>query len=102
MGLKWELQIKLSPKFSVKKAHQMQRRLSEKLSFEDTLPDHVDYVAGVDVAYLKDSSVGAVAVLDYSTLSVVEFQVAKVKTCFPYVPTLLSFREIPPAYSAIF
>ena len=46
-------------------------------------------------------SVGAVAVLDSSTLMVVEFQVTQVKTCFPYVPTLLSFREIPPAYSAI-
>ncbi len=101
MGFKWELTIKLSPKFSVKKAHQMQRRLSEKLSFEDALPDVVDYVAGVDVAYLKGTSVGAVAVLDCSTLSLVEFQVAQVKTCFPYIPTLLSFREIPPAYSAI-
>ncbi|MCK4884852.1 endonuclease V, partial [Candidatus Bathyarchaeota archaeon] len=92
---------KLNPKFSVKKAHQMQRQLSKKLIFEDTLPETVDYVAGVDVAYLKDSSVGAVAVLDLSTLSQVEAQVAHVKTCFPYVPTLLSFREIPPAYSAI-
>lgn len=101
MGSKQELPTKLNPKFSVKKAHQIQRRLSKKLIFEDTLPETVDYVAGVDVAYLKDSSVGAVAVLDFSTLAQVEFQVAKVKTCFPYVPTLLSFREIPPAYSAI-
>jgi len=44
---------KLSPKFSVKKAHEMQLRLSKKLIFEDTLPDVVDYVAGVDVAYLE-------------------------------------------------
>lgn len=101
LGSKWELPKKLNPKFSVKKAHQMQRRLSEKLSFEDTLPDVIDYVAGVDVAYLEGVSVAAVAVLDFSTLSQVEFQVAHVKTCFPYIPTLLSFREIPPAYSAI-
>jgi len=92
---------KLNPKFSVKKAHEMQLRLSQKLIFEDTLPDIVDYVAGVDVAYLEGTSVAAVAVLDLSTLSQVEFQVAHVKTCFPYIPTLLSFREIPPAYSAI-
>jgi deoxyribonuclease V len=92
---------KLSPKFSAKKAHEMQRRLSEKLIFEDTLPEAVDYVAGVDIAYLQDTSVGAVAVLDYSTLSLVEFQVAHVKTSIPYVPTFLSFREIPPAYSAV-
>ena len=31
----------------------------------------------------------------------VEFQVAQVKSCFPYVPTLLSFKEIPPTYLAI-
>ena len=92
---------KLNPKFSVKKAHEMQLRMSKKLIFEDTLPDIVDYVAGVDVAYLEGTSVAAVAVLDLNTLSQVEFQVAHVKTCFPYIPTLLSFREIPPAYSAI-
>lgn len=101
LGSKRKLQIKLSPKFSSKKAHEMQRRLSKKLLFEDTLPETVDYVAGVDVAYLEGTSIGAVAVLDYSTLSLVEFQVAHVKTRFPYVPTFLSFREIPPAYSAI-
>jgi deoxyribonuclease V len=92
---------KLNPKFSVKKAHEMQLRLSKKIIFEDTLPEAVDYVAGVDVAYLEGTSVGAVAVLNLNTLSQVEFQVAHVKTCFPYIPTLLSFREIPPAYSAI-
>jgi deoxyribonuclease V len=92
---------KLNPKFSVKKAHEMQLRISKKLIFEDTLPEAVDYVAGVDIAYLEGTSVGAVAVLDLSTLSQVEAQVAHVKTCFPYIPTLLSFREIPPAYSAI-
>ena len=79
----------------------MQRRLSQKLLFEDTLPDRFDYVTGVDVAYREGISVGAVAVLDYRTLSLVESQVAHVKTRFPYSPTFLSFREIPPAYSAI-
>jgi deoxyribonuclease V len=79
----------------------MQFKLSKKLIFEDTLPETVDYVAGVDVSYLEGVSVGAVALLDYSTLSLVEFQVAHVKTRFPYVPTFLSFREIPPAYEAI-
>ena len=76
-------------------------RLSKRLLFEDTLPETVDYVAGVDVAYLEGTSVGAVSVLDLSTLSQVEVQVSHVKTRFPYIPTLLSFREIPPAYSAI-
>jgi deoxyribonuclease V len=101
LRLKWELPSKVSPKFSVKKAHDMQLKLSKRLLFEDTLPEAVNYVAGVDVAYLEDISVCAVAVLDCNTLSQVEVQAAAVKTCFPYIPTLLSFREIPPAVSAI-
>jgi deoxyribonuclease V len=92
---------KLNPKFSVKRAHEMQLRLSKKLIFEDTLPNKVGYVAGVDVAYLEGTSVAAVAVLDANTLSQVEVQVAHVKTRFPYIPTLLSFREIAPAYSVV-
>jgi deoxyribonuclease V len=79
----------------------MQKRLSKKLIFEDTLLDKIKYVAGVDVSYQNGKSIGAVAVLDYNSLHVVETKVAHVKTRIPYVPTLLSFREIPPAYSAI-
>jgi deoxyribonuclease V len=91
---------KVSPKFSVKKAHAMQRRLSKKLVFEDTLPETVDYVTGVDVAYREGTSVGAVVALKLPSLSHVESRVAHIRTVFPYIPTLLSFREIPPAYSA--
>jgi deoxyribonuclease V len=93
--------MKVSPKFSAKKAHAMQKRLSKKLIFEDTLPETVVYVAGVDIAYSKGMSIGAVAVLELPSLSQVESKVAHVETHFPYVPTFLSFREIPPAYSAI-
>lgn len=92
---------KLSPRFSITKAHKMQKRLSKKLIFEDTLPDKIKYVAGVDSSYQNGKSIGAVAVLDYKSLHVVETKVAHVKTRIPYVPTLLSFREIPPAYSAV-
>ena len=93
--------IKLSPRFSAKKAHAMQLRLSKQVIHEDTLPETINYVAGVDVAYTKEISIGAVAVLDFASLSLVESQVVHLKTRFPYIPTLLSFREIPPAYSAI-
>jgi deoxyribonuclease V len=79
----------------------MQLKLSKRVIHEDTLPESVRYVAGVDVAYAKGTSIGAVAVLDFASLSLVESRVVRLKTRFPYVPTLLSFREVPPAYSAI-
>jgi len=101
LGFEHKLPIRLSPRFSVEKAHAMQLRLSEQVIREDTLPDSIRYVAGVDVAYITGMSIGAVAVLDFASLSLVESKVVRLKTRFPYIPTLLSFREIPPAYSAI-
>ncbi len=58
-------------------------------------------MAGVDVAYLENMAIGAVAVLDYETLEVLETETSKVAVKFPYVPTLLSFREIPAIVAAI-
>jgi deoxyribonuclease V len=92
---------RMEPEFSVKKAHKAQLRLSEKIVFEDKLPKNVRFVAGVDVAYGKDMSVGAVAVLDYDSLKLIESQTAICKTRFSYIPTLLSFREIPPSILCI-
>lgn len=79
----------------------MQLQLSERVIRDDQLPDTINYVAGVDVAYTQETSIAAVAVLDYNFLSPVESQVARLKTRFPYIPTLLSFRELLPTLSAI-
>jgi deoxyribonuclease V len=87
--------------FSIRKAHKTQLAMSKKITFEDNLPDRIRLVAGVDVAYYQDKSIGTVAVLDYESLEPVESQVSISETRFPYVPTLLSFREVPPAILSI-
>lgn len=76
-------------------------RLAKNIIFEDLLPDRIQLVAGVDVAYTREVSVGAAAVLDYDSLELLELKMAFCKTCFPYIPTLLSFREVPPAVLSI-
>jgi deoxyribonuclease V len=93
--------LSISPLFSVRKAHETQFRLSKQIIFEDKLPEKIRFVAGVDVAYAKGMSIGAVAILDYDSLRLVESQIAFCKTRFPYIPTLLSFREVPPAFLSI-
>lgn len=91
----------IKSRFSIKKAHETQLRLSKQIVFEDRLPEKISYVAGVDVAYSKKTSIGVVAVLDYDSLKLVESQENFCKTRFPYIPTLLSFREIPPAVQSV-
>lgn len=88
-------------RFSVEKAHRTQLQLSKQIIFKDRLPEEIMHVAGVDVAYTRDFSIGAVVVLDYASLKLVEAQTAFYKTRFPYIPTLLSFRETPPAVLCI-
>jgi deoxyribonuclease V len=87
--------------FSIEKAHRAQVQLSKRVIFKDVLPDPIRYVAGVDVSYFGNLSIGAVTVLDYATLTQCEVQTATCETTFPYIPTLLSFRELPPAILCI-
>jgi deoxyribonuclease V len=89
------------PKFSIPKARKAQAYLSKKIIPEDRLPEKINLVAGVDAAYAGESATGAVAVLDYESLELLESQTATCQVKFPYIPTLLSFREIPPATACI-
>src|SRR4030042_1028985 len=88
-------------KFSVSKAHKAQSLLSRKVIAEDRLPQKINLVAGVDVAYIGELAIGAVAVLDFESLELLGQQTATSEAKFPYVPTLLSFREIPAAVACI-
>ena len=87
--------------FSVKKAHKTQLCLSQKIILKDMLPPKIGTIAGVDVSYVDDIGIGVIAVLDYESLKLLEAQVATCQVRMPYIPTLLSFRELPPAMAAI-
>jgi len=93
--------VGLKPVFSAEKAHEAQRCLSERIIFEDKVPKRIRLIGGVDVAYVEDASIAAVAVLDFGSMTLKESQTAICRTRFPYVPTLLALREIPPAVQCI-
>jgi deoxyribonuclease V len=79
----------------------MQRCLSQKIIRKDFLAKEIQTVGGVDISYCGDVSIGAITVFNYRDLELLETQVAVRPLRMPYVPTLLSFREIPPAVTAI-
>lgn len=81
----------------------VQRGLRHQVILEDQLPDSVHRVAGIDVGFEGQGAVtrAAVAVLDYPSLVLVESRIARRPTQFPYVPGLLSFREVPAILDAL-
>jgi deoxyribonuclease V len=96
-----QLTVAAPHNFSVSKAHKAQLCLSQKVVAEDRLPKKINRVAGVDVTYAGEIAMSAAAVFDYDSLELLEWQTTTSPVKFPYIPTLLAFREIPPSVACI-
>jgi len=79
------------------KYYALQKELRERVIHTDVLPKKIEHIAGTDVAYNdeEDTMIGAFVVLNAETLEVIEMAHHEMKTTFPYIPGLFSFREIP-------
>jgi len=87
---------------SPKEAIAIQRHLRMQLVLQDDFAQ-IRRVAGVDAGFEGGGAItrAAVAVLDFPTLELLGSSVARLPTSFPYVPGLLSFREIPAVLGAL-
>jgi len=87
---------------SPKEAIAIQKGLQSHVNLTDDFGD-IKTVAGVDVGFEKNNTItrAAIAVLDYQTLEIIETAIAHRPTSFPYVPGLLSFREVPAVLEAM-
>ncbi|HIK32982.1 MAG TPA: deoxyribonuclease V [Oscillatoriales cyanobacterium M59_W2019_021] len=65
--------------------------------------DRIEFVAGIDVGYEANNTVSrsAIAVLSFPDLQLQETAIARRPTPFPYIPGLLSFREVPVVLDAL-
>jgi deoxyribonuclease V len=84
-----------------KDAVSLQKKLQNRVRTDLGTPV-VRSIAGVDVAYLREEhqSIATVVLLSFPQLQPLEQAIARVETPFPYVPGLLSFREVPPLLEA--
>jgi len=80
----------------------LQRQLAARVERQNRLP-RLTTVCGLDVSYDRDDDVffAAAVVLALPDLTVLESQTAAARSPFPYIPGLLSFREIPVAARAL-
>jgi deoxyribonuclease V len=85
-----------------REAAALQEELRHKVVRRDELGE-VSNVAGIDVGFEQSGSLtrAAVALLGLPGLQLVQSAIARLPTRFPYVPGLLSFREIPAVLEAL-
>lgn len=85
-----------------KQAIQLQRELRDQLILENRLPA-IATIGGADVGFEDGGRVtrAAVAVCDASDMTLLDQQIVRQPTRFPYVPGLLSFREVPAILEAL-
>jgi deoxyribonuclease V len=78
---------------SAKEAVAVQRRLAGEVVLEPLPP--VRYVLGLDCAFAADTVLAVGVVWDMERRTIVESRGCRAALRFPYVPGLLSFRELP-------
>ncbi len=76
----------------LRRLREEQERIASLVKEEDA---EITRVAGLDVSYADSTAFGALVVCDRRTGSVVEERTSSVTVRFPYIPTYLSYREIP-------
>ncbi len=64
---------------------------------QDRLPRNVRWLAGMDVGFEDNGAItrAAAVLLDAETLKPMAQEMARIPTVMPYIPGLLSFRELP-------
>lgn len=85
-----------------KEAVQLQHELRDRVRLEPLDVDSLRYVAGADLSAnrMRGEIYVGIVVLELATLETVDEVACETTTTFPYVPGLLSFREIPPLLRA--
>jgi len=85
-----------------REAVRLQEELAKQIRFEPIKAGSLHIVAGVDVSAVRGSKSlwASVVVLNLESLELVEVQSVKREWSFPYIPGLLSFRELPVVLAA--
>ena len=77
-----------------KKAIQIQRKLSTKIRYTP-LRKRTKIISGCDASFQGKKAIGSIVIMTYPELQVIEQVRKEIPVTYPYIPTLLTFREAP-------
>jgi deoxyribonuclease V len=78
-----------------KKAVKIQENFIKGLRLSPLNFDKIKKIAGVDCSYKNGKAIAAIVILSFPSLEIIERVFSSVRVTFPYIPGLLSFRELP-------
>ena len=81
----------------------VQEELAQRVILKDAFPKSLRTIGGFDVGFEDDGATtrAAAVLLDADNLQVLETQLVRMPTRMPYIPGLLSFRELPALLEAL-
>ena len=88
---------------SIADARRVQEQLAGDIVLRDDVPEAPRWLGGFDVGFEDEGATtrAAAVLLDAGTLQPVAMEVVRLPTSMPYVPGLLSFRELPALVAAL-
>lgn len=74
-----------------------QQQLANQVSLVDDFNPAIKLIGGTDVGFEQGGMItrAAIVILSFPDFKVVEYNIARLETNFPYIPGYLSFREYP-------
>jgi deoxyribonuclease V len=85
---------------SPREAIEIQKRLQDEVVRSNDFCK-IGHVAGIDVGFEDGKARAAAAVLNFPSLELAEYAISRMPVTFPYIPGLLSFREVPAVLDAL-
>ena len=88
---------------SIADARRVQSELAKRVELRDRFAKPLRWLGGFDVGFEDDGATthAAAVLLDADTLRPVASEIVRIPTRMPYVPGLLSFRELPALLQAL-
>lgn len=86
---------------SIRELRNYQKEIAKKIVLKDIFEKPLKTVGGLDISFLDERAVTGCVIVNFSSMKLEIRETTVSKLDFPYIPTLLCFREGPPSIDLI-